>query len=221
MNSSPGTRTEDAGSLKEVRANASRERMVAMNARMPAALENSGSVITALLVGPFDGDHAFLSKIFLERNWILYHASNCTEALTLIRETVIPVVICERNLRDGNWRILLAAISTMPQSPRLLVSASSVDVELLNQVRRIGGYSVLASPFDASEIDVQVQLAWHSWHRQWRNAISTRDLAPDENYGAAGDYHPTLRKPNGIESPRSPIDIRSLAARKASSAAGV
>jgi hypothetical protein len=33
---------------------------------------------------------------------------------------------------------------------------------------------VLASPLDSREIEVRVQMAWHSWHREWRsiNAVS-------------------------------------------------
>jgi DNA-binding NtrC family response regulator len=137
-----------------------------------AKRENAGSVIKALLVSPVESDHAVLREAFADRSWKLYSASSCTEALNVIRRASIPVVICERNLRDGNWKTLLAASARVPQPPRLVVSSPSADLELFGEVRCKGGYSVLSSPFDAREIDVQVKLAWHSWHRQWRNLRS-------------------------------------------------
>ena len=130
---------------------------------------NIRPVVTALLVSPFASDHVAVQEVFSYLGWTLNAAYNCAEAVALMRQTSTPVVICERDLRDGYWKTVLQASVGMPEPPRLLVCSRLVDPELLDEARKLGAYSVLASPFDSRDIEVRVQLAWHSWHREWRN----------------------------------------------------
>ena len=140
-----------------------------MNSSFASKPGIANPVVTALLVSPFSSDHAVLREVFSDWNWKLHTAPACSEALALLRRATIPVVVCERNLRDGDWKTILGATARMAQPPRLIVSSRLVDFKLLSEVRSTGGYSVVASPFDAREIDAKIQLAWHSWRREWRN----------------------------------------------------
>jgi DNA-binding response OmpR family regulator len=140
-----------------------------MNTGMLSKPRNIRPVVTALLVSPFPSDHVAVQEVFSYLKWVLNTAYDCAEALAFLRQTSAPVVICECDLRDGSWKTVLQACVGMPKPPRLLVSSRVLEPELLDVMRDLGAYSVLTSPLDSREIEVRVQLAWHSWHREWRN----------------------------------------------------
>jgi DNA-binding response OmpR family regulator len=64
-----------------------------------------------------------------------------------------PVVICERSLPDGDWKDLLG------KTPRLIVTSRVADEALWAEVLNLGGYDVLAQPFDELEVRQVVALA--------------------------------------------------------------
>jgi DNA-binding response OmpR family regulator len=115
-----------------------------------------------LIVSPGEDDHASLREIFRHSNWKLYEALNRGEAVVLLHERRILVVICERNLPDGSWKTLLDEIEAMPARPRLIVSSRLADNQLWGEVFNLGGYDVLPTPFDAGEVFRVAFLAWHS-----------------------------------------------------------
>jgi hypothetical protein len=131
--------------------------------------KNKKPVVTALLASPFASDHVAAQEVFSSLGWVLNVAYDCAQALAFMREAWAPVIICESDFRDGNWKTVLQACAAMAEPPRLLVSSRLGDPKLLDEARALGAYSVLASPLDSREIEVRVQLAWHSWHRERRN----------------------------------------------------
>src|ERR1700739_3236808 len=135
-----------------------------MNAAKSSRSNNLRPVVTALLVSPFASDHVAVQEVFAYLRWQLTSAYDCAEAMALMRQAAAPVIICESDLRDGNWKTILQACVGMPKPPRLLVSSRLADPEFFYEARYRGAYSALASPLDAGEIEVRVQLAWHSWH---------------------------------------------------------
>jgi hypothetical protein len=62
-------------------------------------------------------------------------------------------VICERSLPDGEWKDLLG------KTPRLIVTSYAADESLWAEVLNLGGYDVLAQPFDEQEVRRVVALA--------------------------------------------------------------
>jgi FixJ family two-component response regulator len=63
------------------------------------------------------------------------------------------VVICERSLADGDWKDLLG------KTARLIVTSHAADEALWAEVLNLGGYDVLAQPFDEQEVRRVVALA--------------------------------------------------------------
>jgi hypothetical protein len=141
-----------------------------MSVHTSPALEKPDPSITALLVSPVIGDLLLFRETFAERGWSLHEALDCEEALAVIRQLSIPVVICYDSLPNGNWKTLLGATARLPRPPRIVVSSVSARFELSEEVRGRGGYSVLVPPVDVEEIEVVVQLASRSWFRQWRHS---------------------------------------------------
>ena len=64
-----------------------------------------------------------------------------------------PVVICEKSLPDGEWKDLLG------KTPRLIVTSHAADEALWAEVLNLGGYDVLAQPFDEQEVRRVVTMA--------------------------------------------------------------
>jgi DNA-binding NtrC family response regulator len=127
-------------------------------------LEN---IVTLLVVSPLEEDHVSLRHIIGHSNWRLREASCCEEALRLLSNEPVPVVICECDLPDGNWKVFLDEVEKLPYPPHVIVSSRLADARLWAEVLNIGGYDVLMTPFDAKEVFHVVFSAWHSRKRSW------------------------------------------------------
>ena len=119
--------------------------------------------VTTLLVSPLHSDHASFKHIFSRSNWNLQSAFNCQEALALLRCEPISVVICNPELPDGSWRLLLENTGTIPAPPRVIVASSEANEHLWADVLQLGGYDLLAKPWEAREVLRVIALAWRSW----------------------------------------------------------
>ena len=51
-------------------------------------------------------EHRTLSNIFAHSDWTLFGTSSLAEAKSLLNDQRISVIICDRELPDGNWRDL-------------------------------------------------------------------------------------------------------------------
>jgi DNA-binding response OmpR family regulator len=144
-----------------------------------------GNSVAGLLVSPSDDDHSALQAIFSRSNWMLQSASSITEALSAMRRGPVSVIICERELPDGNWELLFQQAQNQPRPPRVIVSSRLADDELWAEVLNLGGYDVLWTPFRDDEVLHAVHLAWESWQRQWGKCVLPRVAravaAADEN----------------------------------------
>ena len=91
--------------------------------------------------------------------------TDCKDAVTSLAGAAIPVVICERDLPDGNWRDVMTQTDLMPQRPLLIVTSMFADERLWVEVLNLGGYDVLQKPFDEKEVVGMVGQAFRCWLR--------------------------------------------------------
>jgi DNA-binding response OmpR family regulator len=84
----------------------------------------------------------------------------------MLREGTVPVVICERDLPDGDWKVILSALRRLEKAPLLIVCSRVADEYLWAEVLNLGGWDVLAKPFDAREVTWSVGLAVQEWQRR-------------------------------------------------------
>jgi DNA-binding response OmpR family regulator len=125
--------------------------------RTAAPPENPKS---ALVVSPLADDHELLGQTFVERAWVLYGARTLGSAVAFLRCRSVPVVIAERDLPPRNWKDALAAIQRLPDPPLLVVASRLADEHLWAEVLNLGGYDVLAKPFQAGELRWVMESAW-------------------------------------------------------------
>ena len=104
-----------------------------------------------------------LRAIFQHTNWIIHEASCCESALKFLSRNPVAVVVCERRLSDGCWKDLLDRVNTLKNPPLVVVTGYDADESLWAEVLNLGGYDVLARPFERSEVTRIISLAWLHW----------------------------------------------------------
>lgn len=116
------------------------------------------SQLSMLAVGPSTDDRRVLTDIFSSL-LKLHTVSTCREAREVLASRSIPVVITDRDLSDGSWRDVLSAIATSGHASNLIVASHQADECLWADVLHMGGFDVLATPFDRIEVSRTVDAA--------------------------------------------------------------
>ncbi len=132
--------------------------------------------IRLLAVTPHSEDYASLERILDRSRCTILRAPGCKEAMRAIDRNRPQVVLCERDLPDGNWRDLFRALGSLRNPPPFIVASNHADEALWAEVLNVGGYDVLAKPFDREEVDRVMNSAWRAWDlRNLDHALNTAE----------------------------------------------
>jgi hypothetical protein len=99
--------------------------------RAPTAAGTSSPV---LIVGSFEGDESAWDHILGRYRGEEKRVQSGREALTLLRNSSVRVVICERDLPDGTWRDMLDSMAGLNERPALIVASRLADDDLWLEV---------------------------------------------------------------------------------------
>jgi len=130
-----------------------------------------------LVVGSAPEDHDALVSILTSKDWRVQEAASCAEALSLLRHTRFPVLICHAQVAGGHWRDLLGVCQLLPTSPQFIVFSRLADCDLWAEVLNLGAWDVLGAPPVADEVLGVVGLATQRWWRQ-RADVQRASAAP-------------------------------------------
>jgi DNA-binding response OmpR family regulator len=122
-------------------------------------------VVGILHFTPVEADCARLRSILKHPNWRLHWVRSCRDARTLINGRLIAIVLCDAMLPDGDWKQILEETRSAPEGPILIVSSHLADERLWAEVLNLGGWDVLATPFEAEEA-ARVLLSAHLFRVQ-------------------------------------------------------
>lgn len=142
---------------------------------LPALAERRQAI---LVVSPIPEDHAFLQPLLERPGRITYRARTYREAVAVLCRDRIAVILCEQELPDGKWKDLLSQIAPLADPPYLIVTSRVADEFLWAEVLNLGGYDVLAKPFDAEEVARVVGMACEHWERCRHGTGLRQDKAP-------------------------------------------
>lgn len=120
------------------------------------------SAIDELILG------TMLQSVSCRRTW----ARSVLEAISVLQQVPVSVVVCEQQLPDGDWRVLLQATQAMDDPPLLVVASRSADEGLWAEVLNCCGFDVLAKPFRRDEVLYCINCACRARGR--RNAACAR-----------------------------------------------
>ena len=118
---------------------------------------------SSLAISPFTEDLAFLEQKFQEADWTLYVAHTYREALIRLSHVRVPIILCECQLPDGNWKDVLSQLAPMLDRPRLIVVSRHADERLWTEVLNQGAFDLLATPFREAELVFTIGSAWDDW----------------------------------------------------------
>jgi FixJ family two-component response regulator len=131
----------------------------------------TAGTVTALSVFPRQEDHTALRSIFRSSdwplcpgfNWALKTSKTLDEALPILRNDRISVVLCERDLHPGTWKDMVEALALLPDPPYLIVTSRQADERLWVEALNLGAFDVLQMPFNAAEVTRSLGMAWLRW----------------------------------------------------------
>ena len=107
-----------------------------------------------LTVGLSTEDRASLRRILAPHGWEIREAAGWGQVYERLRSASYSAVICERNLTGGCWKDVLVELEDCNPSPPLIVTSRHADNHLWAEVLNLGGYDVLATPFEELEVVV-------------------------------------------------------------------
>jgi DNA-binding response OmpR family regulator len=123
--------------------------------------ENARGVNFTLLVSPDGEDFRSLTSILEQDFWKVRGVRSFREAIQILDNAEQPVVVaCERVLPDGSWKDLYHFLEvSLPNPPPFIVFSHHADESLWAEVLNLGGYDVLAKPFESTEVHRVMSMA--------------------------------------------------------------
>jgi DNA-binding response OmpR family regulator len=122
--------------------------------------------VTLLAVGSDEEDLFRLRSICGGTGWLLQEAPTLQAAVAHLEQNAIPVVLCQRQLPDGDWTALLNAADRLREPPFLIVWSRQADKSLCAEVLNLGGHDVLVAPLRVVEVVHSVSTAVRRWRQQ-------------------------------------------------------
>jgi DNA-binding response OmpR family regulator len=138
------------------------ERLIA-NDRFRQPTPINGDSVISLAVSPFNEDLSFLQCMFDDANWKLLTAHTYQEGMAQLSRALIPIVLCDCQLPDGDWKDVLSRLAPMLEPPRVIVVSHDADERLWLEVLSLGGFDLLTTPFREVEVGYAIGTAWLDW----------------------------------------------------------
>ena len=120
----------------------------------------AGPPARILCVSPVPEDYKDLRGIVSDSMWRIAAADSCQDAIAYLTRTEVSIVFCEHTLPDGSWRQLLDHATLLPIPPPVIVTSRLADDHLWAEVLNLGGFDVLAKPYNAREVRHVLASAW-------------------------------------------------------------
>jgi DNA-binding response OmpR family regulator len=116
--------------------------------------------IRVLSISPDELDHSELQQILDQLPFHLTAVRSGREAAAFLDASQFDVILCECRLPDGSWIEILNRISAATTEPLLIVTSRLADASLWAEVLNLGGYDLLAKPFNRQEVRHVLTSAW-------------------------------------------------------------
>jgi DNA-binding NtrC family response regulator len=130
--------------------------------------EYGNSPVHVLAVAGQSAERQALHSLTANTQWKFREADSISSAMQAIITHNVGVIITACDLPDGNWIDFLECLRTRRNAPRLIVYSPAADTRFWADVLSMGGYDVLATPFERDEVLRAGYVGWLSWSRASR-----------------------------------------------------
>ena len=134
-------------------------------ARLPRRALPRETPVRILSISASAEDHSQLRRLLRRLHCKVATAGSCHTAIRRLRQGRTSIVVCERTLPDGTWRDILAHLGGRAEKPLLVVTSRLADEFLWAEVLNLGGFDVIAKPFDAKEVHHVLETACLRRHK--------------------------------------------------------
>ena len=140
----------------------------------PPGIETAIQVV--LSVSPDDEDCVSLGRILKKADWTLTASATPASALSVLRKTPIPILICDCDFTEGTWQKMFERISTLPDPPVVILTSRLADERFWAEGLNLGAWDVLAKPFKTEKAIRVVDSAWRHW--RYRHNVHSSSATP-------------------------------------------
>jgi DNA-binding NtrC family response regulator len=144
-------------------------------------------IVHVLSVSAAPDDHSELRQILNDPLWDIYAAANSADAKEHLTWNRVAVTICDSNVPGGGWIELFHRADEYSEPLTLIVTSTDVNKYMREDVLHLGGYDLLAKPFDWCEVRRVLTLAAHCHLR--RIDLHRSGRSP-ETFGQRNGGHP-------------------------------
>jgi DNA-binding response OmpR family regulator len=121
--------------------------------------------VSALLVGEYENDRMLVHDVFRRAGWRLFEARDRRHALACLDRHPVQVVLAGAEAPRWSWKRILSDLRQRVHPPQLIVTSRTADDSLWAEVLNIGGYDVLARPFEVDELERVIASARRHYDR--------------------------------------------------------
>jgi two-component system response regulator PilR (NtrC family) len=100
------------------------------------------------------------------------------DALEALQKETVGLVFCDKNLPDGTYRDLLAAVRTLKKRVRVVVTSHHADWDEYLDAMRLGAFDVIAAPCRPTDVEWMVIQAKRDERNISRHAVPVDAAAP-------------------------------------------
>jgi DNA-binding response OmpR family regulator len=108
---------------------------------------------SVLLVGDFDKEEEALIRSVCVRLRCRFSRVHDWRKVPYQKDDFAQVVIAQSEGSAWNWKTILDHLQRAVWQPHLIVTSRTADERLWAEVLNLGGYDVLAQPFDRDEVE--------------------------------------------------------------------
>lgn len=109
--------------------------------------------VSVLMVGEYESDRFLIRDVFGKLGWILFEALDRKLAMQCLEANPVQVVIVKTDVPNWCWRRVLNDLRRLAKPPQLIVTSRTADESLWAEVLNVGGYDVMAQPFERYEVE--------------------------------------------------------------------
>jgi DNA-binding response OmpR family regulator len=140
---------------------------------------------TILAVLPAREDRNSLNGILKGSNWKIRYIRPSRRARSAPDLGLVGAILTDAHLADGrSWKDVLREIEGTPNPPPLIVTDRLADEALWAEVLNLGGYDVLAKPFDEKEVLHAITMAC-GFRRKHAASFDTHSVSQNVRWSVA------------------------------------
>ncbi len=146
-------------------------KLLAYMLRLRPSRQRARRGVPIVVAGAGDQDRDALREAGDSEQWDVQFTNSCEEARTLANKGTAPVILCDRDLPETQWREAVRTLSALPHRPIVILVSKVADENLWSEVFRIGGFDILAKPLQAEDARRAVNLALSYWRSETAMAL--------------------------------------------------